>query len=286
MKLGRSNRFDLALAAGLAALFAAEILGEKGFAGQRGVSLAAALPLCASLYWRRSLPAVPVALGVVLIEVSNITGPKALGDSGSFLLVIVIAIYSAGAYAVGRQLIASLVLIAAAMPLAAIEPGQATNASDLAFFLVFLGGPFVAGRVMRQRRARERVLEAEAVQLEQQARDAVVEERERIARELHDVIAHAVSVVVLQARGARKMLPAEQAPVREALDTIEQSAAEALAEMRRLLNLLQEKDEELSLTPQPSLRRVEALVDSVRGAGLRVDLTIDGEIGDLPPGVD
>ncbi|MFL5841408.1 MAG: sensor histidine kinase [Thermoleophilaceae bacterium] len=281
------ERFDQVLAAALGALFMVEAFTEKGFADQRLLALAAALPFCASLAWRRRLPAVPIALAVVVIEVSNIWGPQALGDSGALLFGLVISIYSGGAYAERRQLPLCVALVLAAIPLAAIEPGQAgVTVSDIAFFLVFLGGPFVAGRAMRRRRIRERSLEAEAVQLEQQARHAVADERTRIARELHDVVAHAVSVVVLQARGARKLLPDEQAPVREALDTIEHSAGEALAEMRRLLSLLRETDEELNLTPQPSLRRLEALVESVRGAGLPVELKVEGELGDLPPGVD
>src|SRR4029077_6657316 len=145
------------------------------------------------------------------------------------------------------------------------------------------GGPFAVGRVMRHRRARERTLEHEG---EQRAQAAVADERARIARELHDVIAHAVSVVVLQARGARRLLNEDEVPVREALDTIERSATEALDEMRRLLVLLREQDAEASLAPQPRLRRHTAPVESVRGAGLPVELQVNGPIDDLPAGVD
>src|SRR5436190_2201493 len=229
--------FDVMVAVALCSLLVFEVFTESGFGGKRALSLATALPFCASIAWRRRFPALPLALGVVVIEVSNLAGPQALGDSGALLFTIIIAIYSAGAYAEGRQLQLCVALVLVAIPLAAIEPGQALTASDVAFFLMFMGGPFVAGRVMRLRRAKEQVLEGQNVELELRARTAVADERARIARELHDVIAHAVSVVVLQARGARKLLPRDQEPVREALDTIEHSASEALSEMRRLLAL-------------------------------------------------
>src|SRR4051794_32934706 len=278
-----TRRFDVLLASALGVLFVAEILGESGFDGERPLSLAAAIVFTASLAWRRAAPVVPLALAVGLIELSNLAGPKALGDSAAFLFGILIAIYSAGAYAEGRWVPLCALLVAAAIPLAAIEPGEALTASNLGFFVAFFGGPFVAGRVIRRRRAREVELQAEGEQL---AATAVGDERARIARELHDVVAHAVSVVLLQARGARKVLSDDEVEVRGALDTIERSASEALQEMRRLLSLLREQDEVMALAPQPSLRRLDALVDSVREAGLPVDVRVSGEVGDLPPGVD
>jgi signal transduction histidine kinase len=286
-----SKRADLTLAAALAILFLAEVLGESGFHGKRPFSALLGVAFAASLALRRRLPLVPLALALVLIEVANLAGPQALAETAAFLFAVVIAIYSAGAYARGRAQLVAVVLVAAAIPLAAIEPGKSLTASDLGFFVMFFGGPFVAGQVMRRRRARERALEVKTVALErdgeERARTAVADERARIARELHDVIAHAVSVVVLQARGARRVVTPEQGEVKTALDTIEQSASDALTEMRRLLSLLREQEDEYpSLSPQPSLRRVEALVDSVRAAGLPVELTIDGPLEDLPAGLD
>jgi signal transduction histidine kinase len=284
------TRSDVVLAVALAALYLGEVFGESGFEGHRLVSTPLALVMAASVAWRRTLPVVSVACGLVIIEYSNLAGPQALAETAAFLFAIIVAIYSAGAYADGLQLSVSGLMVLAAIPLAGIEPGQPTSASDIGFMVVIFGGPFVVGRVMRRRRARERTLESRAVELEQEgqqrAQEAVAEERARIARELHDVIAHAVSVVVLQARGARRVLPEDQAPVREALNTIEQSAGEALKEMRRLLSLLREQEEALALAPQPSLRRVDALVESVRGAGLPVELSVEGDIDNLPPGVD
>jgi signal transduction histidine kinase len=279
----RGQAFDMVLACALGALFVAEIFGESGFAGHRPQALAVAGVFTATLAIRRRYPLVTLIAAVVLIEYANVVGPNALGETAAFLFAVVITTYSAGAYARGRALVIAALIVAAAIPLAAIEPGQSVTASDLGFFLVFFGGPFVAGQVIRRRRERETELKTEG---EEKARAAVTDERARIARELHDVIAHAVSVVVLQARGARKLLGPEQQETREALDTIERSASEALTEMRRLLNLLREQDEELALAPQPTLRRVETLVDRARAAGLPVDLQVDGSLEELPPGID
>jgi signal transduction histidine kinase len=279
----RGQRFDNALAGGLGVLYIAEALGEKGFAGHRAVGLVVGCGFIATLAVRRRWPLVPLAYAVFLIEFANLVGPNAMGDTAAFLFAVVITIYSAGAYGDGRTLWIALALIVAAIPLAAIEPGQSTSASDIGFFVMFFGGPFVAGRVIRRRRERETELETEG---EERARVAVTEERTRIARELHDVIAHAVSVVVLQSRGARKLVSPEEREVRDALDTIEHSASEALTEMRRLLSLLREHDEELALAPQPSLARVDALAERARAAGLSVELNIDGELADLPAGID
>jgi signal transduction histidine kinase len=279
----RGRAADITLAIAFGGLFAAEVLGEAGFRGHRPASLVVASLFSASLALRRQMSLVPLACAAALIEYANLVGPNALGETAAFLFGVVITMYSAGAYAEGRALLVAGALIAAAIPLAAIEPGQTPSASDFGFFIMFFGGPFVAGRVMRRRRERETVLESEG---EERARTAVADERARIARELHDVIAHAVSVVVLQARGARRMLPPDQGETRQALDTIERSASEALTEMRRLLSLLREQDEDLALAPQPSLRRIGALAERARAAGLEVELKVDGPLDDLPAGLD
>ncbi len=279
----RGERFDALVAVALATLFVVEGATEEGFAGQRPVGILVGCAFALSLAVRRRYPVLPLAFGVFAIEFANLVGPNALGDTAALLFTIVIAIYSAGAYADGRMLIACGVLVAAAIPLAAIEPGQTLTASDVGFFVVFFGGPFAVGRLMRWRRERDTELVRES---EERTRSAITEERTRIARELHDVIAHAVSVVVLQARGARRLIDPEQTEVGQALTTIEQSASEALTEMRRLLSLLREQDEEITLAPQPSLSRVEALAEGARAAGLHVELEVEGSLDDLPAAVD
>ena len=154
---------------------------------------------------------------------------------------------------------------------------------NLTFFAGIFGGTWLAGRAIRRRRARERDL---IVEREEKARAAVLEERTRIARELHDVVAHAISVIVLQARGARHALDAEPDDARGALDAIEHTATQALREMRRLLGMLRADDGEVALAPQPSLAQLDTLVAHVRDAGLPVDVRVEGTPRELAPGVD
>jgi signal transduction histidine kinase len=108
----------------------------------------------------------------------------------------------------------------------------------------------------------------------------------RIARELHDVVGHSVSVMVVQAGAERLALGEERPATREALLAIERTGREALAEMSRLLGVLRTAGEGLALAPRPSLARVDALVQTVRDAGVPVELRVEGEAGRLPPGVD
>jgi signal transduction histidine kinase len=121
---------------------------------------------------------------------------------------------------------------------------------------------------------------------EQKARAAVSEERTRIARELHDIVAHSVSTMVVHAGAERRVLDEGQASTREVLFSIEQTGRQAMAEMRRSLGMLRKGDHELALAPQPSLAHVELLLDQVRAAGMPVELRVAGEPVPLPPGVD
>ena len=118
------------------------------------------------------------------------------------------------------------------------------------------------------------------------ARVAAAEERVRIAREMHDVVGHSVSVMVVQAGAERLALGAESPATREALLAIEHTGREALAEMSRLLGVLRKEGEGLALAPRPSLTQVDALVQTVQAAGVRVELRIEGDRTDLPPSLD
>jgi signal transduction histidine kinase len=133
--------------------------------------------------------------------------------------------------------------------------------------------------------AKERAERAER-QREDQARRAVAEERARIARELHDIVGHSVSVMTVQAAGVRSLLKPEQERAREAVAVVEQTGREALAEMRRLVGVLRRPEESPALAPQPSLEYIERLVSQARDAGLPVDLRVEGDAVPLPAGVD
>jgi signal transduction histidine kinase len=131
------------------------------------------------------------------------------------------------------------------------------------------------------RRAEERARREEDTQR------AIDEERNRITRELHDVLAHSVSVMTVQASAVRRLLTPEQQREREALMTVEETGRQALSEMRRLLGIMRPEEDELpALAPQPGLGTLPALVEQVRQSGLPVELTVEGQPVKLPAGVD
>ena len=143
---------------------------------------------------------------------------------------------------------------------------------------------------VRGRQLRADALAARAELLEREhelrAHEAVAEERARIARELHDLVAHNVSVMVVQAGAERHALGPEQESTREALASIEQAGRQALVEARRLLGMLRRKDDGSELEPQPSVDHIDVLVEQIERAGLPVTLAVEGERAPLPAGVD
>jgi signal transduction histidine kinase len=118
------------------------------------------------------------------------------------------------------------------------------------------------------------------------ANAAALEERTRIAGELHDVVAHALSAMTVQASAARRMAERDPERAEAAFSIVETTGRDALTELRRLLGVLRREDEELALAPQPSLAHISSLVQRARGGGLRVELRVDGEPIALPAGVD
>ncbi len=279
---------DGALAAALGFIFVAEMLFEADVE-RRPASIAIAALFGGSLAVRRRFPLVPLAVGIAIVELDNtlLTG---IAEAGAFLVGFVIAIYTAGRFARGASAWIASGVVVIAIPVAAIEPGQPVGFADFGFFAMFFGGPFVVGRIIRHRRERERSLVAHATKLELdqevRAAEAVSEERSRIARELHDVVAHAISVIVLQARGGRRMLDDAPEETRAALDAIEHAGGQALEEMRRLLGMLRASGDEIALAPQPSLALLDELAARVTATGLPVEVRVEGTPVELPPGVD
>jgi len=280
--MGLSSSADSLLPFVLSGLAVLEILLiHDGYDRRLFVPLALLLPL--TLIRRRRWPLAVLATNIVAWVVIDLNSPIN-EDPLALAITLAIVIYSVGAHTRGRQVIPGALLVATFSLTGTIADANEGTVSDFlgnaVFFFTIFGGLWLAGRAIRQRRLREREL---IVERDEGARAAVAGERARIARELHDVVAHAISVIVLQARGARH---AEQRERDEALRAIETTGAQALGEMRRLLHMLRADDESVALAPQPSLAHLELLVSQVRDAGMPVDLRIDGERRDLPPGVD
>jgi signal transduction histidine kinase len=167
-------------------------------------------------------------------------------------------------------------------------PGHATP--ELLFIPVDFGISWAAGFALRERAEKAEAAEIRARQAERDreaaARVAVAEERSRIARELHDIVAHAVSVMVLQVGAVRHKLPDALAEDRDALTGVERAGRTALAEMRRLLAAMRPDGDEAELVPQPGLDGLDSLLAEIERAGLPVELHVDGEAFPLPRGVD
>ena len=180
------------------------------------------------------------------------------------------------------------VVVAGAVTIVWNIPGH--SASQLVFVPLEFAISWVAGFAVRERAVQAEAAESRATQAERErdtaARIAVAEERTRIARELHDIVAHAVSVMVLQVGAVRHKLPAALSEDREALIGVEQAGRAALAEMRHLLDAMHQDGEGVELGPQPGLDRLSALLQDVGRAGLPVRLQVDGDRLDLPRGMD
>jgi signal transduction histidine kinase len=164
------------------------------------------------------------------------------------------------------------------------DPGQ------LIFTPLLFAIGWLAGFAMRERAEQAEAAEVRAAHAEREreaaARVAVAEERARIARELHDIVAHAVSVMVLQVGAVRHKLAATHSEDGEALEAVEQTGRTALAEMRRLLGAMRRDGDDLALAPQPGLGNLGVLVEQVGRAGLPVRLHVDGEPYSLPHALD
>jgi signal transduction histidine kinase len=190
------------------------------------------------------------------------------------------------AFAIG--IVATIVLLMAASGLEHDGGSFLDNAARLT--LIPVGMPAICGRVLRSRNDLNRRLHEQADELErnraERERAAVLGERTRIARELHDIVAHDVSVMLVQAQAAHRTARTDPERARSAIAAVEETGREALGELRRLLGVLRRGDEELALAPQPSLARLPTLVERIGAAGLAVDLEVSGERLALTPGVD
>ena len=272
---------DALLASGIVALALVQIAGFDEPVWARLVAAAGAAVVGVAAALRSRFPLLLISLLVGFVVVGSLL-PRRFGDVEAMGLFFFLAVYTAAAHTDGRRTLVGGALAVALGTIAAAGDPDELNASAFVFFAAITSLPWIAGRIVHRRRVNEARLAREKAEAEA----AIVEERTRIARELHDVVAHAISVIVLQARGGRKLLDEEPDEARQALDAIERTATQALGEMRRLLGLLRESDDDLALTPQPTLARLDELVAQVRDAGLPVELAVEGKRADLPPGVD
>jgi signal transduction histidine kinase len=284
----RPRRADLALAAALGVVIEVELV----LTSVRGTPLVPALALgavlTAAMAWRSTAPlATLIAVGAVALAFALADTPPE--NLASTTILVAVLSFAIGAHLPRRRARAGLVGVGVlVVVVTAIGPDQTIG--DVIFPVVLFAGCWALGRFGRSRayltaelRARTEQLERERTERE---RDAVARERVRIARELHDVVAHSVSVMVVQAGAARSVLDRDPEATVRALGAVEDTGREALTEMRRLLGILRPDGEDADHAPQPSLDRLGALIARSRDAGLDVELRVEGRAGPLAPGVD
>ncbi len=272
---------DPVLAGALCLTMLAE-LAVAGVVPDRPAAAALAVLGTASLAYRRRLPLASFAvLWTAMLSLASQVS-RLPDESLTFLVVVFVSLYSLGAFTRRAAAWFGGVLVIAGTALFVATDGDPFAVGDVIFGTVVIGGPWAAGLAIRLRRDREGQLIAQTKDLADRAQQAVVDERGRIARELHDVVSHAISVTVLHARGGRRMLDVDPTEAREAFTVIERTNAQALGDMRRLLTVLRESDMDGDAEPLPSLTALPTLIQS---SGLPVELEISGEVGNIPPGV-
>jgi signal transduction histidine kinase len=257
---------------------------DRAYAGLVGVVLAGAVAV------RRRWPLGAVFVVPAFMSLRMLLGLGSNLQSAAGVIVgVVLLFYGLGAFASERRSVRMLAFAVVVTSLNALTKprGGVSAVVPMELFAVFL--PYAFGRMMRAQAARAREARDMAEHLDRArdagARAAAYGERARIARELHDVIAHSVSVMVIQAGGARLVMGEQPERAAESLRSVERAGREALAEMRRLLGILGKGDPR-ALAPQPGLGDIEPLLADARASGIEADLRIDGEPARVSPALD
>jgi signal transduction histidine kinase len=279
---------DTVLAAVLTALSVVSLLGNARDVGSRSPAAAVLLLLqTIPLVWRRRAP-----LAVFGVVAGATLGSMALADGPAFRtsLGVLVAIYTVSDALPPRRSAALVAAFGLAFGVVGvIRAGPLLGLQGFAQSLIILGVAWALGQYAQTRQRYTRALEEKAALLEQQraseAARVVAEERQRIARELHDVVAHGLSVIVLQAGGAQRILERRPDEARTALTAIEGASRQALLDMRRMLGVLG-GDDEADRSPSPSLDRLGGLLEQVRAAGLPVELAVSGQPRALDPALE
>ena len=254
--------------------------------GGRALNAVLATAFTLPVLLARRFPLVVLLVVLAAAAVDHLLG----GDLGQPWFVLLLAVFALGAHgsawgsAVGLFVLAGLVL---SVDIPRLQAGDPVDEVLPAWFIV--GGTWGLGRWMQHRREEMRGLTTRAEALERDreeaTRAAVNHERARIARELHDLVAHSLAVIVLQAQAADRVISSDVAAARCALAAIDSTGREGLAELRRMLDILVDLEPD-DLEPRPSLDHLDLLVNRVRGAGLPVSVSVSGRPRPLPVGLD
>ena len=287
-----STRFDLAAATVIAVIGVLECaIGPLHHGHQaRAVTIVAVILFSATIAFRTRSPFIAAVVSFAILVVQQLFDGDVMDGTDVVVVVPMLFSYTFGSRFEGRQLVIGLGICLAGIWAAVAAQSELSGITDVAWVSAFVVAPAFLGRIIRLGTASNRELalrtELLAAERDERAASAVVEERQRIARELHDVVAHNVSIMVVQAAAVRRVIDRDRVLAARAFGTIEQTGREALTEMRQLLGMLREQDEALELAPQPGLDRLDELLDRARTAGLDVQLEVRGERHPLPASID
>jgi signal transduction histidine kinase len=284
------NRRDAVVAIVLLGLMVASIAGKAPDVGQRGADALAyvlAVPLTLPFAVHRRWPTASLICVLAAFGTYAIASYAVYPGISLFAMLFGIAAHSDRR----RSIMALLLCVAAMVTALAIQPTGVATSADWTSSLLAVAVAWLAGENHRSRRARWAALEDRAAMLENEReerdRRAVADERLRIARDLHDIVSHAMSVIAVQAATGHHLLDRDTEAARRALSNVETASRGALVEMRRMLGVLRDDDDAPgSRAPAPSLSKLGDLVARVRESGLGVSVTIDDDIPVLPTSVD
>jgi signal transduction histidine kinase len=280
---------DLAFALLLCAIGFVEVLDSPDLKASTGWNLVAVATMTIPLAWRRRWPLVVTAFCMAMGTVQGLFFAS-VDQVATIMMVLIVLAYTCGAHLTRVAAYLSLPLLF--LGISGVNLGAETaSTSDYVFPSVVALIAWLAGRAIRARTLLTEELHEAAIRAEEahesEAQRAMAEERRRIAREMHDVVAHSVSVMVVQAGGARRILDRDPDRAARAAAQIEYTGRAALVEMRRLLGLLHAGEGDSGvLAPQPSLAELDALVERSRAAGLPVEVRVIGDRRSLPAGID
>ena len=281
----RRRAIDIAISSGILVLGLVEVLSMEGYR-LRGLWVACVIANAGVLLFRRRAPLLVMVVLLLLMAAGSATDPP--HDASFWFFATLVATYALGAYAELRVGLAGLALVLGVFTIGAILDSKTPG--DLIFIGILYVAAWGIGLLLESRTNQATQLKREAAILEQEreqrAREAIAEERARIARELHDIGAHGVSTMVLQVGGVRRRLTPEQRAELDVLLNVEETGRRSLVEMHRMLGIMRQADNGNLLAPQPGLARLDELAESMRAAGLPVEVTVDGEPVELPSGLD
>jgi signal transduction histidine kinase len=283
---------DAVLAAFLAVTSVLPVLafGDPSWGKPKALGVALGLLSTVPVAWRARRPLTAFAI-VLFANGACIYAAAPHEAAFQPFVALTLTAYSVGSRTEGRRALwVPPVLLLASVPVFVAARLHGQDSGNIIPSVVWLVAAWAVGRVVRSWRHKNAALEAANRELEEQrelqAQAAVAVERGRIARELHDVVAHNVSMIVVQAGAAARVLHGEQPDVRNALEVIAATGRETVDEMRTLLGVLRSDDGPSALKPQPGLADLEQLVSGVREAGLPVTLRIEGAPRPLPQTLD